>query len=338
MRINGIGVLCGMVLILAGCGGENKNKLVVYSPHGKELLGAYEKAFEAKNPGVDVQWIDMGSQNAYDRIRVEGKNPQADVWFGGPQTLFMQAADEGLLEPYEPAWSKQLAPEFHDAKHRWYGTYQTPEVIAFNTHKLTAEEAPADWDDLLDPKWKDQIIVRYPIASGTMRTIFCAMILRPGPDNDYEAGFDWLRRLDANTKTYTADPTQMYIKLAREEGLVTLWNMPDIFLQKKNGYPFDFIIPKSGTPVLTEGIAIVKNARHPDLAKAFYDFVTSKESMIQAAEQFDRIPTRTDIEPELLPDWITQNEIKAMPLDWKLIAEKEKAWMEKWDQEIKGQY
>jgi ABC-type glycerol-3-phosphate transport system substrate-binding protein len=38
-------------------------------PHGPELLGSTEKAFEKAHPEIDVQWVDMGSQEVLDRIR-----------------------------------------------------------------------------------------------------------------------------------------------------------------------------------------------------------------------------------------------------------------------------
>jgi len=40
------------------------------------------------HPQIDVRWLDMGSQEVYDRIRSEAANPQADIWFGGPDTIF----------------------------------------------------------------------------------------------------------------------------------------------------------------------------------------------------------------------------------------------------------
>ena len=69
-----------------------------------------------------------------------------------------------------------------------------------------------------------------------------------------EAGYEWLTRLDANTKDYAADPNMMFQKLALKEGLVSIWLMSDIMLQvDRYGYPFDFVVPSSGAPVLTDG-------------------------------------------------------------------------------------
>ena len=67
-----------------------------------------------------------------------------------------------------------------------------PEVIMINSDVLTPEEGPQDWDDLLDPEWKDKIVIRGVLASGTMRTIYSSMIYRQGAD-DPEKGYEWLK-------------------------------------------------------------------------------------------------------------------------------------------------
>ncbi len=321
-----------LLVLLAGCG-DDRETLVIYSPHGKELLGAYEAAFEAAHPAVDVQWLDMGSQEAFDRVRTEATNPQASLWWGAPQTMFAQAAAQDLLAPYTPAWAEAVPDEEHDPEHRWYGTYQTPEVIMYNHNAVDSTAAPRTWDDLLDPRFRDRVIVRAPLGSGTMRTIFGAMIQRAPSVED---GFRWLARLDENTKTYAANPTQLYLAIARGEGDVTLWNLPDAYLQSRDlGYPFSWVLPAEGTPVLVDAIAIVDGAPNPARAEQFYEFVTSEEALIEQAERFHRIPVRTDIEPERLPEWM-RADIRAMPVDWDVLAERGAEWMQRWDENVKG--
>jgi iron(III) transport system substrate-binding protein len=323
-----------LLLLLAGCTSDDRQRIVVYSPHGKELLTASEEAFEAAHTGVDVQWIDMGGQDAYDRIRTESQNPQASIWWGGASTAFTRAAREGLLEPYEPTWSGVADSTAIGPDHYWYGTFLTPEVIAYNSRTLEAGTAPADWDAMLDPEWKDRIIIRYPLASSTMRTIYGAMIMRQPTVED---GYAWLARLDMNTKAYTADPTQMYLRLAREEADLSLWNMPDIVLQADdNDYPFGYLIPTSGTPVLADGIALVKGSPHPDIAKQFYEFVTSDSALVRQAHEYYRIPVRQDIPADELPDWITSVQIVPMEIDWERLETEGATWMKYWDENIKG--
>jgi iron(III) transport system substrate-binding protein len=324
----------GLAVTLAACGGEQRESLVVYTPHGKELLTFYEEAFEAAYPEVDVQWLDMGAQQVYDRVRTESVHPQASIWWGGPNLTFDQAAREGLLEAYRPSWHGSVDADGHHPEDYWYATYLTPEVIMYNASTYQRETAPADWDDLLDPEWRDRIVVRYPLVSGTMRTIFGAMILR---QPTVEEGFAWLARLDMNTKTYAADPTQMYMSIARGSGDITLWNMPDAEIQsKENGYPFGYLVPESGTPVIAEGIALVKGGRNLGRAKSFYEFVTTKEALVHQARSFYRIPARRDIPQDSLPAWMRNVSITPWTVDWDRLAEEGAVWMQFWDERIKG--
>jgi iron(III) transport system substrate-binding protein len=333
-----------IVLLLgaaASCGkGNSRTPLVVYSPHGKDLLQYYEQAFEKTHPTVDVQWVDMGSQDVLDRLRSERANPQADVWFGAPAETFARAASEGLLEPYRPSWAAVMPDESHDAKDLWYGTYLTPEVIAFNSDVVPATAAPKDWDDVLDPKWKGKIIIRDPIPSGSMRAIFGAIILRElKRTGSTAAGFDWLKRLDANTKEYVISPTMLYQKLGQREGVLSLYDMPDIeTLRQTTKYPIASRIPSSGTPLLVEGIAIVRGTRRAAQAKEFYEFVTTPEALRVAAQRFVRMPARPDVADDSLPQWIrdARATIRPMPLDRQLLADSLDSWMKYWDAHVRN--
>ncbi|KPJ90021.1 MAG: hypothetical protein AMS18_11740 [Gemmatimonas sp. SG8_17] len=323
---------------VAGCS-EARTVLTVYSPHGREQLVLFEERFEAGHPGVDVQWVDMGSQEALDRIRSERANPQGDVWYGGPALFFSRAASEGLLAPYRPRWADSVIPEARGQDDLFYGVYLTPAVIVYNSEAVSIDEVPRDWDDILDSRWEGQVLIRDPLASGTMRTIF-GMIMYRGLETtgDTGTGYAWLSRLDAQTKEYVLNPAILYQKLARQEGLVTLWNLPDVLRVRDQGYPLDYVLPISGTPVLVDGIAVIKGTENPELARAFVDYVGSIEGQLVAARLAFRNLTRTDIPIDSLPDWLIEvnAELKPMDLDWALLRDRGREWMRYWDAHIRG--
>lgn len=326
--------------LLGACRGDGRTVLTVYSPHGKDLLEYYEKGFEAAHPDVDVQWVDMGSQEVLDRLRAEKANPQADVWFGATAEIFARAASEGLLDPYAPTWAAKVPAEARDANGLWFGTYLTPEVIAYNTHAVSEAEAPKDWDDVLDPKWKGKVLIRDPIASGSMRAIFGGILGRSiAQTGSTAAGWEWLRKLDGNTKEYVLNPALLYQKLGREEGTITLYDMPDIAtLQVRTKVPVGYLIPSSGTPVIVDAIALVHGAKHPDLAKQFYEYVTTPAALSDAATQFLRIPVRSDFSGDSLPTIVkrARAELKPMAGDVKLIQDSLDTWMKYWDANVRN--
>lgn len=329
----------GSLLFSCRRGTTSAHRLTIYTPHGQDLLRDFVARYKQQNPDADIQYLDMGSQEILARLRVEKNRPQADLWWGAAHTTFQTAASENLLSPFHPTWADKVPPGSRDEHDLWYGTYETPQVIVYNSEAVKASEAPRDWDDVLDPKWRDKVLIRNPNPSDTMRVIFGAMIWRFYKDTGSpEKGYDWLRKLDANVHEYTADGTLLMQKIVRREGLVSLWDMPDVRLSKdQKGFPVDYTIPSSGTPVVTDGIAIVRGSANEAEAKKFYEFVTTPESLTYAAQKFYRIPVRTDLDRKQLPDWMNQP-FTRLSLDWTVLQSQGSDWLRFWDTQIRGRH
>ena len=332
-------ILAILAALLTACRRDSRVPLVLYSPHGRDLLGLVEKTYEAKHPGVDVRWLDMGSQEVYDRVRSEKSNPQADVWFGGPNTVFSRGARDGLLEPYRPSWAAAIPPESRGPRDLYFGVYRTPAVIVYNSGAVAAADAPRDWDDLLDPRWKGKVLIRYPIASGTMRAIFGLILQRSiAETGSPERGFDWLKRLDAQTKEYVMNASVLVEKIARREGLVTVWDLPDVLLELGRSKDLAYVFPASGTPVIDDAVGLVRGAKHPREARELIEWLGSPEAQLLAAQNAYRLPARTDLPAGAAPEWARDVEKKMIParMDWDLLDREGQAWMAKWDREVRG--
>lgn len=329
-----------LLALLVSChrsGNQPAHKLLIYTPHGQDLLHDFIARYQAEHPDVEVQFLDMGSREVLERVRAERNRPQADLWWGAAHTTFQTAAEENLLESYRPSWADKVPKGDHDDQDRWYATYQTPEVIVYNSDAVKPEEAPQDWDDILDSKWRDKVLIRNPNPSDSMRAIFGAMIWRFYKDTGSpQKGYDWLRQLDANVHEYTADGTILMQKLVRREGLVTLWNLPDVWIYKEQkNFAIGYVFPRSGVPVITDGIAIVRGGPNQAEARRFYEFVNTPESLVLAAKKYYRIPVRTDLDRTQLPPWMNER-VNEMPLDWDLLRKQSSDWLRYWDTEIRG--
>jgi iron(III) transport system substrate-binding protein len=330
-------VICVATLALScRSGGPAKRKLLIYTPHGQDLLKDFIARYQAAHPDVEVQFLDMGSREVLERIRAERNRPQADLWWGAAHTTFQTAADENLLSPYKPTWADKVPASSHDKQDRWYSTYQTPEVIVYNSEAVKPEDAPKDWDDVLAPKWENKLVIRNPNPSDSMRAIFGAMIWRFYKDTGTpDKGYDWLRQLDKNVHEYTPDGTLMMQKLVRREGLVSLWNLPDVWIYKEQkGLPIGYVFPASGVPVITDGIAIVRGSANEEDARSFYEFVTTLDSLVLAAKKYYRMPVRTDVDRTQLPAWMNER-VNEMPLDWDVLRKQTDGWLRYWDTDIR---
>lgn len=323
---------------LLGCG-DGREHLTLYSPHDRPLLTLIEERFEAAHPEIDLRWLDMGSQEILDRLRFENPNPVADLWYGGPTTIFARGVAAGVLEPSSPTWGGAVDSAGIGPEGRYWPLYRTPAVIAYNADKVPADSAPRDWDDVLSPRWADQVLIRDPVASGTMRAIWGLVLVRSIRETgDTTAGMAWLRRLDGQTRTYALNPAILEQKLARGEGTVTLWDLPDILIAMSKGMPFGYHFPSSGTVVIDDAIGIVRGTKHRAAAEAFLEFVGSAEIQILTAERNWRLPARHDLPLDRVPAWVADVERRMVtaPMDWTMLADHGAEWMRYWDQRVRG--
>jgi iron(III) transport system substrate-binding protein len=326
-------------LALAACSGDGRTPLVVYSPHGRDLLQLVEAEFERREPAIDFRFLDMGSQEVYDRVRSERANPQADVWFGGPDAIFARAAAEGLLAPYRPSWAEAVPESSRAPGDLYFGTYRTIPVLVWNAKRVADAEAPADWDDLVSPRFSGRVLVRDPMASGVMRTVFAYFVAAAVEETGAEeAGFARLARLDAATKEYVANPALLFEKLARGEGEVTIWELTDVLLHRAEGDPLGYGFPRSGSPVIDDSVALVERAPHRAAAVAFLDWIGGAEAQALAAERAFRLPAREDLAVERLPEWARDTLARLVVADYD--AERAAAhgaeWMARWDATVRG--
>jgi iron(III) transport system substrate-binding protein len=336
-RFSALGALCALLL---SCSGGGRTPLVVYSPHGSNLLGLLEREFEARYPEVDVRWLDMGSQEVLDRVRAERTNPQSDVWFGGPSSIFARGAADSLLEPFRPSWAEAIAPSGHGPAELYFAVYETPAVIVYASQGVRREAAPQDWEELLAPEWQGKVLIRDPLASGTMRAVWGMIVARSLRETgDTASGFAWLRRLDAQTREYVLNPTILDQKMIRLEGLITIWDLPDVMLNRRDGLPLGYVFPRSGTVVIPDAIGVVRGARHREAARRFVEFVGSREMQLAAASSAAfRLPARLDLPLDSLPDWVREvrANMRVAEVDWALLDAHGAEWMTYWDRHVRG--
>lgn len=340
-RLDRIGTL-GLLLCALACSKDTRTPLVVYSPHGEDILREFERLFEAKYPDVDVRTFNQPAQSCLTRIRAERENPRCDVWWGAPDSTFSRAAAEDLLVAYRPTYSAALPPDSHDAEFRYTGQFALPQVILYNANRMSPAEAPATWDALATPAWNGRIVMRAPLDSGGMRTSFSWLIAWKASGDSFEPGFDWLRAVTKNTKKLCANPQELFESITKDDAnVVSIWNLADaIFQRDRYGYPFAVRIPEEGVPVVIDGIALVRRAeedvKRTDAARAFYEFVNTLESQTYLAEKHGRIPLRTDFTESMRPAWAKDLTFRPLPVDRAVPAQHEDEWMRRWDETIKA--
>ncbi|MCT4621932.1 MAG: extracellular solute-binding protein [Marinisporobacter sp.] len=348
-RIISIMLTLLLAFALAGCGNskadenvkteENtkeevklEEKVVVYSTHPEKLLEYVATEFE-KETGVKVEFLNFKGELP-DRVRAEKGNPQSDVMYGAASSVFIELKKEDLFEKYIPTWAEGLKPSFKDEEGYWFGTIQTPVMLFYNSEVISEENAPKDWADLTKPEYKDQLVFRNALSSSA-RATFSSLIYQYDKIDKMDDGWKFMSELDENTKKYYGSGSLQFQALGRKEAGISYAPLNAIVDNKmKNDLPLVVVDAESGSPIITDSIAMIKGAKNPNAAKAFVEFAGRHDIQAKLATEFNRMPTH----PEGIknsPEWMKEKEYKMMDVDWSILSEKQSEWMQKWDTEIK---
>jgi iron(III) transport system substrate-binding protein len=135
-----------------------------------ETAEAMGRAFTAKYPGVTVASIRTTGQVAYERLLQDLKNhaPQCDVFSGTDIAQYPELKNRDQLANYTPAGAATLLPAFRPVEDPgyWYPAASNTHLLVHHAQKVSAAEAPKNWPDLLDPKWKGRVATGHPAFSG----------------------------------------------------------------------------------------------------------------------------------------------------------------------------
>lgn len=252
-------------------------ELIVYGSCEEEYLAAACENFQ-KLYGIKVQYQRLSTGEVQSKIEEEKGNPSGDVWFGGTTDPYNVAAAEGLLLPYEAQnASHLLSPMYRDKDGAWYGIYKGILGFMVNKDELARKgiEAPADWKDLLDPKYKGLIWLSNYNTAGTAKLVINTMIQKYGHDE----GIKYLVDVDKNIEVYTKSGSGPSKNVGTGECVVGIGFLHDGITQiVDNGYGnIQLIIPSSGTSFEIGATAIFKGCKHENAAKLWIEYALSPE-------------------------------------------------------------
>jgi iron(III) transport system substrate-binding protein len=309
-----------------------EEKVVVYSTHSESMLELVADAFE-KETGVKVDFINLKGELA-DRIRAEKANPQSDVMYGAPSSVFLELKAEDLFDPFMPYWAGKISPLFKDADGYWIGTIQTPVLMFYNSEILSKEKAPKDWSDLADSQYKDMLVSRNALSSSA-RATYAALLQQFEKKSNMDGGWRFLKAMDDNMKRYYGSGSLLFQAIGRKEAAISFAVLNAIIDNKiNNQIPLEPIDAQSGSPVITDGIALIKGAKNPNAGRAFIEFAGSPKIQSLLAKEFNRLPTHPAAIADA-PKWMSEIQFKVMDVDWGALSAKQSEWMQKWDAEIK---
>lgn len=294
---------------------ETGGYLTVYYSHSSDWADPIVQEFEEKY-GIEVDLVSGPTGNLISRMQAEVNNPLCDVLWGGREESFAAARD--LFYPYESTEIDNLIEVTYEPSHLWYGFFNSPMVLIYNTDMVSEEEAPKGWSDLLNPKWKGTIATADPISTSSSLVSFMVMMMVYGKDDG--GGYQFIRDLVANLDGIVLSGSGgVYKGVADGEYAIGLTYEDAALKYVASGSPMAIVYPEEGTTMSPSPVAIANGAPNLENAKLFVDFVLGRQVQEEIGESFHRTVRKDVPVSELTPDagdmtlieydlnWITEN-------------------------------
>jgi iron(III) transport system substrate-binding protein len=290
-----------------------------------------------RQTGVRVAMTQKGSGEVFAQVKAEAANPRADVWFGGTGDPHLQAAEEGLTQPYKSPNLAQLHPwavkQAEQSGFRTMGIYMGALGFSFNTELLKKKgiAPPRCWADLLQPGLKGEIQMANPNSSGTAYTAIASLVQVMGEVK----AFEYLRKLHASINQYTKSGVGPVKAAARGETSVGISFVHDVVTEAVAGFPVGSATPCEGTGYEIGSLSIVSGARNLEGAKRFADWaLTPAAQALGARSKQFQVPSNRQAEiPKEAPKLA---EMKLIDYDFKKYGSsaERRRLLDKWEKEI----
>lgn len=254
--------------------------------YAKELIEPFETRY-----GIKVNVWRARSEAILQRVLTEarGNRPIVDV----VQSISpsMEALyREGVLQPVNSPHHKNLIPGSVPAHRAWASTLQYVFVQAYNTNRVTKDEVPKSYQDLLHPRWKG----RLGIESSDHEWMTSVM-----KDMGEEAGLKFFRDLVKGNglSVRTGHPLLTNLTASGELPLALTVYQYSVEQARKKGSPIEWFAIEPAVAI-ADGIGVAKKAHSPNAALLFYDYMLSPEAQ-RVLARIGYLPTSTQVDPPL---------------------------------------
>ena len=298
---------------------QDYKKVVLYCSVDQEIAEPIIVEFE-KQTGIDVlpRFDTEASKTVglVQRIRAEAASPIADVFWSNEIFHTIRLAREHLLAPYASDKTKGWPEQYADPNGRWYGFALRARVIAYNTTRISAAEAPKCLEDVLDAKWKGRIVMAAP-EFGTTGGDVASWFAHYDPAKAIEI----LKGLKAND-IHLVDGNSTAVRMvATGQADVCFTDTDDVYAAQRNGWPVAMnYLDQGGEGALAipNTAAIIKGAGHLEEAKEFMEFLLSNdlEQMLLTSDSHNcpiRRPPTEQFKKYLIP--------KSLQIDYEKVAD-----------------
>jgi len=261
----------------------------LYTSWDADRSAEMKRLFEKRYPGIQANVYRATSGAISSKIALEAKAGRFEFDVATPGDLFWKGLyDQKIFAPYCSPERDAYPIDVKDDRCYWTMPHLNTHVIVFNSQLVAKNEIPRNNQDLLQPRWKDKLVM----SSDDYRW-FAYTMDKLGETQ----GVEFMKRLAAQKPSLRAGHAIQLQLLAAGEFPVNVMGYGFQAEQMRTkGAPLDWVADE---PVTVTGAVISISSRppHPEAAKLLIDFLLSQDAQ-KAMARLHSVPSRADVLPD----------------------------------------
>lgn len=302
----GLIVLCvGLLVALVGFGLAARENILLYTSVPIEIITRLQAAFEEEHPDIKLDIFRSGTGTIAAKIAAEREAGRilADLVWVADYTYLEDLKRMDLLYRYLPPEADNVPAALIDPDGYYAGGRVFTMVIAYNTNLVT--DPPRTWIDLLDPKWRGELVTGNPEYSGS-NVVAAAML-------GLEYGLPYFYGLRENNMAVVRGNSEAASAVIAGEYMIGLTLDNVVREQQGLGLPIDMVYPEDGPIFLLSPVGIMATSERLEQAKVFAGYILSVEGQQALVELGNYLPVRLDVEGPAGAPSLTELMASVMP-------------------------
>ena len=293
-------------------GARKEGELLWVGSFNEENAKPILDGFKARYPYITVNRVRTDSVKALQRVlaEVRARTPRTDL-ITSSSVLELGQAD--AVQAFKSPVLDLYPPSTRDPEGKWAALYFTyVGFAAYNTDLVPDAQAPRAYDDLLDPKWKGQMV--WSNGGSTGAPFFITFLRMQWGEDKALTYLEKLSKQSIVTRT-SSGRTVLGMTVSGEHKIMIAPYLSHIAEGAKQKAPIAGVmvdpVPFSPSPFL-----MAKGAPHPHATMLLIDYLLDKEAqtVLRDARYY---PAHPDVPPadELLPYLPKSKGLKGFLLD-----------------------
>lgn len=255
---------------------KREGALVWYAGQTDAQIDAQIAGFNKLYPEIKIETVRASASKLTQRFQAGAEVGEfPDLITTSQADFYSQAAAKGWLAPLDQEHLPALEAfpkDFVSADGTTIAWVAAPQVAVYNTDRVTKDEIPTKWEDLLKPEFKDEIILADPRNVTAYKDLMNTLYDEFGPD--------FLTKFRQQNPSLVDSSVPGLQALAAGEAKILLPTLEsNITKLKSDGAPLEVLglAPTKGIEILAAASA---KAPHPAAARLFLDYLVSKEGQL----------------------------------------------------------